>query len=69
MSTYEIKFTLSNGQTITVMTNGQPDDISEFLTKMTKTSYQSFVNDSDAATAVNLTNVLYFEAKKVRELR
>lgn len=69
MSTYEVKFTLSNGQTITVMTNGQPDDISEFLTKMTKTSYQSFVNDSDTATAVNIANVLYFEAKKVRELR
>ena len=65
MSDYKIELYFSIGMPITVTTGGQPDDLTEFINKLSSTSYQSFMSDNKHATIINMNNVLYAVVEKV----
>ena len=65
MSEYKIEFCFSTGRPVTVTTSGQPDDLTEFMNKLSSSGYQSYMSDNKHATIINMNNVLYAVVEKV----
>lgn len=65
MSEYKVSFYFSTGRSIDVTTGCQPDDLTDFMNKMTNSNYQSFMSDNNNATIINMANVSYAIIEKI----